>query len=79
MFQLLAAISIIMLVLCGWVIVQYIARAYAAKYPEQGPYREEGSCCGASTDCMCGNRKKVNPVSKEIPVTSGYKKQYKTN
>jgi len=26
-----------------------------------------------------GNQKKVNPDYKEIPVTSDYKKQYKTN
>lgn len=57
-FQLIAAISIIMLVLFGWVIVQHITRAYAAKHPEQGPYREEGSCCGSSADCICGKPEK---------------------
>ena len=58
MFQLFAAISIIMLVLCAWVIVQHISRAYATKHPEQGSYREEGNCCGASTDCICGKPEK---------------------
>ncbi len=58
MFQLIASISIIMLVLCGWVIIQHIARAYAAKHPEQGAYHEEGSCCGTSADCMCGKPEK---------------------
>ncbi len=58
MFQLLASVSIIMLVLCVWVSIQYLARAYAAKHPEQGSYREEGGCCGTSADCNCGKLKK---------------------
>ncbi len=51
MFQLIVSVSIIMLVLCGWVIIQHVARNYASKHPEQGPYRDEGSCCGS---CSCG-------------------------
>ena len=40
-------------VLCGWLFVQYLARSFAARHPEFGPAREEGSGCGKS--CLCGS------------------------
>lgn len=41
----------ILLLLFGWLLVQQLARRYAARHPEFGPAREEGSGCGRS--CMC--------------------------
>ena len=39
------------LVLIGWLAIQQLARYYAARHPEFGPAREEGSGCGKS--CLC--------------------------
>ena len=39
------------LLLAGWLVVQQLARYYAARHPELGPAREEGSGCGKS--CLC--------------------------
>lgn len=41
----------ILLLLAGWLFVQQLARRYAARHPEFGPAREEGSGCGKS--CLC--------------------------
>ena len=41
----------IMVLLCGWLFVQQLARRFAARHPEFGPAREEGSGCGHS--CLC--------------------------
>jgi hypothetical protein len=49
----LIAILIIFLALTGWVWVQYAARAFAARHPELGPAREEGSGCGG---LLCTSR-----------------------
>lgn len=46
----IASIAILVL-LSGWLFVQQLARRYAARHPEFGPAREEGSGCGKS--CMC--------------------------
>ena len=45
------AISIILVIMLGWVVVQQIARVFAARHPEFGPAREEGGGCGSS--CLC--------------------------
>lgn len=42
----LIAILIIFLMLSGWVVVQQTTRRFAARHPEFGPAREEGSGCG---------------------------------
>jgi hypothetical protein len=47
----LLAIAIIFLLFAGWVGVQHLARAFAARHPELGPAREEGSGCGFF--CLC--------------------------
>ncbi len=46
----IASVSIGLL-LIGWLAVQQLARYYAARHPEFGPAREEGSGCGKS--CLC--------------------------
>jgi hypothetical protein len=51
MFRYLLAMAIILLIMLGWVAVQFLARAYAARHPEFGPAREEGSGCGAHCRC----------------------------
>ena len=45
------AMLVIVVVLAGWVAVQHLARGFAARHPEFGPAREEGSGCGSS--CLC--------------------------
>lgn len=39
------------LLLIGWLAIQQFASHYAARHPEFGPAREEGSGCGKS--CLC--------------------------
>lgn len=40
-----------------WILVQYLARAFAAAHPELGPYREEGGCgSGSCHSCGSANR-----------------------
>jgi hypothetical protein len=46
----IASVAILVL-LCGWLFVQQLARRFAAQHPEFGPAREEGSGCGHS--CLC--------------------------
>jgi len=48
----LFAMGIILLMLLGWVLVQHLARLYAARHPEFGAAREEGGGCGHH--CGCG-------------------------
>ncbi|MCP5416047.1 MAG: chemotaxis protein [Chromatiaceae bacterium] len=50
MREFLLASGVIMLVLTGWILVQQMARRFALRHPEFGPYRERGSCGG---DCTC--------------------------
>ena len=54
MFEYLTAMAIILLLLLGWIAVQQLARAYAARHPELSPAREEGGGCGAG--CGCGDQ-----------------------
>jgi hypothetical protein len=49
--NLLTAISLIFLLLLGWIVVQHLARAFAARHSELGPAREEGGGC--SLICLC--------------------------
>jgi len=44
------AIGIVLIILLGWVAVQQIARLFAARHPEFGPYTEKTGCCGGR-DC----------------------------
>ncbi len=50
MVNFLIASAIIMLVLLGWVAVQHLARQFAARHPEFGPYVEKRGCGGK---CSC--------------------------
>jgi hypothetical protein len=47
----LLAIGIVLLLLVGWVAVQQVARLFAARHPEFGPYQEKSGGCGG---CGCG-------------------------
>jgi hypothetical protein len=51
MLDYLIAMSIIPLLLLGWLVVQSITRRYAKSHPEFGPPREEGTGCGKSCQC----------------------------
>lgn len=61
MVDLMLAISLVMAVLGGWILVQKLARDYAARHPEFGPAKEEGSGCGKS--CLCSNGRCVKQQS----------------
>jgi hypothetical protein len=53
----LLAIGIILIIMLGWVAVQHMARLFAARHPEFGPYPEgAGRCCGCggSENCSRG-------------------------
>ena len=47
------AVGLILFLFAGWLLVQFIVRAFAARHPEFGPAREEGGGCGKS--CLCKN------------------------
>lgn len=47
----LLAIGIILILLFGWVMVQYIYRRFSIRHPELGPYRDDLGSCGS---CGCG-------------------------
>jgi hypothetical protein len=47
----LIAMTIIPILLLGWLVVQSIARRFAMRHPEFGPHREEGAGCHKS--CLC--------------------------
>jgi hypothetical protein len=53
MVDIIIAIGSILALLSGWIFIQQLATYYAARHPEFGPAREEGSGCGKS--CMCSN------------------------
>ncbi len=48
------SILIILGALAGWVGIQHLARAFATRHPEFGPFREEGGGCGLF--CLCRDR-----------------------
>ena len=54
MLDFLLAAAVILLVLLGWIGIQQGARNFAARHPEFGPAREEGSGCGSSCACNGG-------------------------
>ena len=50
------SMAIILAMLAGWVLVQHLARTFAARHPEFGPVREEGGGCGTSCGCALSGR-----------------------
>jgi len=50
--NLITACVLIFSLMAGWIVVQYLARAFAARHPELGPAREEGGGCGGLF-CRC--------------------------
>ncbi len=54
MLDYLLAMGLILLVLAGWILVQHGARRFAARHPEFGPAKEEGSGCGSCCSCSSG-------------------------
>ena len=53
--QTVLAILIIFGLFAGWILVQHLARNFAARHPEFGPMREEGKGCGAFL-CLCSKK-----------------------
>lgn len=58
----LLSILIVFGMLAGWVVVQHLGRAFAARHPEFGPAREEGSGC-----CMGRGGTKQGPQCAVCP------------
>ena len=54
MLKILVAAAIIFSVLAAWIGVQFLARHFAARHPELGPAREEGTGCGKDCGCAKG-------------------------
>ncbi len=50
MLKFLLASLVIMVVLTGWILVQQMARGFARRHPEFGPYQEKRGCGG---NCSC--------------------------
>ena len=63
MLKALLAAGVILLVLLGWTAVQQLARRFAARHPEFGPAREEGSGCGTGCHCAGGECTRRNTRS----------------
>jgi hypothetical protein len=66
MVDFLIAPILVFLLFGGWVLVQFIARAFAARHPELGPYREEGGghChCGEQRGCDSPTRVSIDTIS----------------
>jgi hypothetical protein len=56
MLRYLIPAAIILVLLLGWILVQHLARRYAARHPEFGPAREEGLGCDGDGGCGCQAR-----------------------
>ena len=52
MLKMLLATGVIFGVLLSWLAVQHLARAFAKRHPEWGPYQEKAGCGSA---CRCSN------------------------
>ena len=72
MVDFIVAIALVMAVLSGWLLVQKLAREYAARHPEFGPAKEEGSGCGKS--CLCRNGRCVKQQVDDQP-TNNYQQR----
>jgi len=55
MLNFLIAMSVVPLLLIGWLVVQSLARQFAGRHPEFGPPREEGTGCGGGCHCAGGH------------------------
>lgn len=51
--QYLIAVGVILTAMAGWLVVQALARRFAARHPEFGPAREEGGGCGSGNCGSC--------------------------
>ena len=60
MLDYLLATGLILVLLVSWILVQQGARKFAARHPEFGPAKEEGSGCGAGCGCTGGNCSRRN-------------------
>ncbi|MGI9290429.1 MAG: hypothetical protein ACR2QG_04025 [Gammaproteobacteria bacterium] len=59
MLDYLLAMGLILLMLIAWILVQQAARNFAARHPQFGPAKEEGSGCGAGCSCSRGRCSKA--------------------
>ena len=58
MISFLVAMTVIFILMLGWIWVQQLARSYAQKHPELGAAKEEGLGCGKSCGCKGGGCQK---------------------
>lgn len=55
MINFFISVIIIFSLLVGWIFIQQAAKKLAAKHPEFGPAKEEGSGCGKTCGCRQGS------------------------
>jgi len=55
MYTYIIVVLFILVLMIGWIAVQYSARAFSAKHPELGPAREEGGGCGTTHCNSCSS------------------------
>ena len=59
MMKYIIAITVVPILLLGWLLVQHMGRRFAQKHPELGAFREEGGGCGKNCGCSgnsCTNK-----------------------
>lgn len=52
--QWLISVAVLLALLAAWLFVRHIARRYAERHPEFGPFRETGGCGGSQCDGQGG-------------------------
>lgn len=57
MWKYVIAMTMVPLLLIGWLLIQQLGRRSANAHPELGSYREEGGGCGKSCGCQGGSCK----------------------
>ncbi|MFA5627258.1 MAG: hypothetical protein WCX90_01300 [Thiohalomonadaceae bacterium] len=54
LLKILITSGVILCLLLVWIVTQKMARVFARRHPEFGPYREAGSGCGTGK-CACAS------------------------
>lgn len=57
MWKYLIAMSVVPVLLIGWLLIQQLGRRYAKAHPELGDFKEEGAGCGKNCGCRGGSCK----------------------
>lgn len=58
MWKYVVAMTLVPVLLIGWLLIQQLGRRSAKAHPELGAYREDAGGCGKSCGCHGGSCKK---------------------